>query len=144
MYYNQSLDSYKSELWQSLLGGGRLNYHQLFPFPGWLSDPDWNKALLKDSLMQAESRVQLLNYISTKPIDCPVAVIFGHAAAVNWTEPGFADVGLKVTDKLWEAGFYADLIPTSEIASGALKIGADDSIQYGEQRYKAAVLYNPE
>ncbi len=144
MYYNKSLDSYKSELWQSLLGGGRLNYHQLFPFPDWLSDPDWNKALLNDSLMQAESRVQLLNYISTKPIDCPVAVIFGHAAAINWTEPGFADVGLMVTDKLWEAGFYADLIPTSEIASGALKIGEDGSIQYGPQRYKAVVLHNPE
>jgi hypothetical protein len=144
MYYNKSIDSYKTELWQSLLGGGRLNYHQLFPFPDWLTDPDWNKALLKDSLMQAESRVQLLNYISTKPIDCPVAVIFGHAAAINWTEPGFADVGLKVTDELWEAGFYADLIPTSEIARGAFTIGSDGSIQYGEQQYKAAILYNPE
>ena len=144
MYYNETVNSYKTELWQSLLGGGRLNYHPLFPFPDWLSDPDWNKALLKDSLMQAEQRVQLLNYISTKPIDCPVAVIFGHAASINWTEPCFADVGLKLTDKLWEAGFYADLIPSSEIASGDLRIGEDGSIQYGEQRYKAVILYNPE
>ncbi len=144
MFYHNTLDLYKSELWQSLLGGGRLNYHQVFPFPNWLTDPEWNKTLLKDSLMQAESRVQLLNYISTKPIDCPVAVIFGHAGAINWTEPGFADVGLKITDKLWESGFYADLIPSSEIANGALKIGEDGSIQYGAQRYAAAVLYNPE
>jgi hypothetical protein len=144
MYYNTSVDAYKTELWQSLLGGGRLNYHQLFPFPDWLSDPKWNSALLKDSLMQAEARIQLLNYISTKPIDCPVAVIFGHAAALNWTESGFADVGLQVTDKLWEAGFYADLIPATEISSGALKIGEDGSIQYGDQRYIAAILYNPE
>ena len=144
MYYDKSLDSYKSELWQSVLGGGRLNYHQLFPYPNWSTDPEWNNALLKDSLMQAESRVQLLNYISTKPIDCPVAVIFGHAAAINWAESGFADVGLKITDKLWEAGFYADLIPSSEIKSKALKISKDGSIQYGEQRYAAAVLYNPE
>ena len=90
--------------------------------------------------MQAESRVQLLNHISTKPIDCPVAVIFGHAAAMNWSEPGFGDVGLKITDKLWESGFYADLIPSSEIVNGALKIGEDGSILYGAQRYVAASL----
>ena len=30
MYYNRTVDAYKSELWQSLLGGGRMNYHQLF------------------------------------------------------------------------------------------------------------------
>ena len=144
MYYNSNIDTYKSELWQSLLGGGRLNYHQIFPYPNWLSNLEWNKSLLKDSLMQAESRVQLLNYISTKLIDCPVAVIFGHAAAINWTEPGFADVGLKITDKLWETGFYADLIPSSEIENGSLKIGQDGSIQYGDQHYAAAVLHNPE
>jgi hypothetical protein len=38
----------------------------------------------------------------------------------------------------------SDLIPTSEIASGALKLGKDGSIQYGKQRYTAAVLYHPE
>jgi len=145
MYYHRKIDSYETELWQSLLGGGRLDYHQVFPFPGWeVRDQEWNRALLKGSLMQAECRVQLLNYISTKPIDCPVAVIFGHAASLNWTGSGFADVGLQITDKLWEAGFYADLIPSSEIDSGALKIGEDGSIQYGRQRYAAAVLYNPE
>lgn len=144
MYYNTNLESYKTELWESVLGGGRLNYHQMFPYPNWLTDPEWNTALLKDSLMQAESRVQLLNYISTKPIDCPVAVIFGHTAAINWAEQGFADVGLQITDKLWESGYYTDLIPSSEIANGSLTIGEDGSIQYGAQRYIAAVLYNPE
>lgn len=144
MYYNTTLDAYKTELWRSLLGGGRLNYHQVFPYPNWSIAPEWNKSILKDSLMQAEARVQLLNYISTKPIDCPVAVIFGHTAAINWSEPTFADVGLKITDKLWEAGYYADLIPSSEIANGSLTIGEDGSIQYGPQRYKVAVLYNPE
>ncbi len=144
MFYHSNGDAYETELWQSVLGGGRLDYHQLFPFPNWVNDPEWTKGLLKRSLMQAEARIQLLNCISTEPIDCPVAVIFGHAAALNWTEPGFADVGLGITDKLWEAGFYADLIPSSELAGGALKIGEDGSIQYGPQRYAAAVLYHPE
>src|SRR5690606_31088745 len=68
MYYDKALDSYKSELWRSVLGGGRLNYHQMFPYDNWLTKPEWNQAILKDSLMQAEARIQLLNYISTKPI----------------------------------------------------------------------------
>lgn len=144
MYYNGTIGAYNSELWKSVLGGGRINYHPLYPYKDWDTDPGWIKALLKDSLMQAEARVQLLNHISTKPIDCPVAVIFGHAAALNWSEPGFGDVGVKITDKLWESGYYADLIPSSEIVNGALKIGKDGSIQYGEQRYAVAVLYNPE
>ncbi len=83
-------------------------------FPNWLTNPDWNKGLLNGGLMRAECRVQLLNYISTKPIDCPVAVIFGHAAATNWTGSGFEDVGMRVADILWEYGYYADLIPTAK------------------------------
>lgn len=144
MYYNSDIEAYKPELWRSVLGGGRINYHQLFPYDDWLTDPEWNKALLKDSLMQAEARIQLLNYISTKPVDCPVAVIFGHPAALNWLEQGFGDAGLKITDKLWEAGYYADLIPSSEIMASALKTDEDGAVRYGEQRYAAAVLYNPE
>ncbi len=115
MYYHSKIDSYETEMWQSVLGGGRLDYHQLFPAGNWQRDPEWIKGLLKSNLMRVESRIQLLNYISTKPIDCPVAVIFGHPSALNWAGPGFADVGLKVTDKLWKAGLYADLIPSSEI-----------------------------
>lgn len=144
MFYSNAAGNYRTELWSDVLGGGRINYHQLFPAPRWWSDPHWNNGLLKGGLMQAEARVQLLNYISTQPIDCPVAVIFGHASALNWAGPGFADVGMKVADKLWESGYYADLIPTSEIGSGALRIAEDGSVQYGPQRYAAAVLYNPE
>jgi hypothetical protein len=144
MYYNNSTAAYGPELWQSVLGGGRINYHQVFPYPDWLTSPDWNKALLTGKLMRAEARVQLLNHISTQAIDCPVAVVFGHAAATHWTAPGFADVGMKVADKLWESGYYADLIPTSEIAEGALKTGEDGSVQYGPQRYKALILHHPE
>ena len=144
MYYSGNIRSYEKEIWHSVLGGGRLDYHQLFPADNWQRDPEWIKGLLKGNLMRAESRIQLLNYISTKPIDCPVAVIFGHPSALNWAGPGFADVGLKVTDKLWKAGYYADLIPSSEISSGALKIAGDGSIQYGDQRYLAIVLYHPQ
>ncbi len=142
MYYSKSLEAYHKDLWISALGGGRLNYHPLFPHPM----DNFTTSLLEDnSLMKAEHRIQLLNYISSAPIDCPVAVIFGHPSALNWTnEKCFADVGLDITNALWKEGFYADLIPSSEIINGSLTVNDKGKIQYGSQQYEAAVFYHPE
>jgi hypothetical protein len=140
MYYDGSIKAYEEDLWRHALGGGRLNFHPLWPHP-------WDKlttSLLSGKLLAADCRVRLLNYISTAPIDCPVAVIFGHPSALNWSAPGFADAGLAVANGLWAEGFYADLIPSSEITAGNLAIAADGSLQYGLQRYTAAVLYHPQ
>ena len=141
MYYDESLEVYHKDIWIAALGGGRLNYHPLWPHPM----EKLTTSLLQDSLMIAESRVQLLNYISSAPVDCPVAVVFGHPAALNWVnEKSFADVGLKVTDALWQEGFYADLIPSSEISNGSLKVNDEGKVQYGPQQYEAVVFYHPE
>jgi hypothetical protein len=139
MYYDSELGPYEEDLWRHVLGGGRMNLHPMFP----RSDSSLTTSLLSSRLFQAEARIRLLNYISTAPVDCPVAVIFGHPAAANWAWGGFGDVGLDVTNALWEAGMYADLIPTSEIGAG-LGIGPDGHIEYGPQRYAAAVLYHPQ
>ena len=139
MYYSKSLKDY--DLWSHALGGGRINYHPRWPMP-WGS---LTTNLLEGDLLRAESRVQLLNYISTAPVDCPAAVVFGHPAATNWAGgKNFADVGMAVSDALWKDGYYADLIPSSEIAAGALKIGPDGRIQYGPQQYRAVVFYHPQ
>lgn len=139
MYYSKSLKDY--DLWSHALGGGRINYHPRWPMP-------WDSLatnLLEGDLLRAESRVQLLNYISTAPIYCPVAVVFGHPAALNWAGgKGFGDVGMAVTNALWKDGYYTDLIPSSEITSGALRIGPDGRIQYGPQQYQAVVFYHPQ
>lgn len=139
MYYDKAIEFYEEDLWRHALGGGRINFHPLWP----RTMEDLNVSLLQGDLMRADCRVRLLNYISTAPIDCPVAVIFGHPSALNWSGPHFADVGLSISDELWKAGHYADLIPSSEITEGSLKV-ADGYIQYGPQRYEAAVLYRPE
>jgi len=139
MYYSKSLKDY--DLWNHALGGGRINYHPRWPMP-WDS---LSTNLMEGDLLRAESRIQLLNYISTAPIDCPVAVIFGHPAATNWAGgKGFADVGMAVSEALWKEGCYADLIPSSEIASGALRIGPEGRVQYGPQQYQAAVFHHPQ
>jgi len=143
MFYSGSIESYSQNLWSAVLGGGRLNFHPLYPSK--LNHIDASIALLKGNLLRAEARIELLNYISKSPIDCPVAVIFGHPSALNWcNENGFANVGLDITNRLWQEGFYADLIPSSEIMNGALKIGSNGKVEYGAQQYEAVIYYNPE
>ena len=95
-------------------------------------------------MLRANGRVTLLNYISTMPVDRPVAVVFGHPSFLNWAGKDFAQAGVDLCDKLWAEGYYTDLIPSSEITNGSLTIGEDGRIQYGPQRYAAVVLYHPE
>ena len=140
MYYDRDIKSYEEDLWRHALGGGRMNFHPLYPN----DKVDRPSSLMSGDLLRADCRVRLLNLISVAPVDCPVAVIFGHPSALNWSGPKFADVGLAITDALWAEGYYADLIPSSEIWDGALIIGSDGSVQYGPQRYAAAVLYEPQ
>jgi len=52
-----------------------------------------SKALLRTKVLAADCRVRLLNFISDAPVDCPVAVIFGHADAMNWAGPAYNDTG---------------------------------------------------
>lgn len=142
-YYSTKRSDYGQELWSSVLAGGRINYHPLYPGSD-LKNSDKYLVLLRDSLMQGESRVRVLNFISESPLDCPVAVVFGHPAAMNWAGPYFEDPGMKLVNSLWDMGIPADLIPTGEIENGSLLIGEDGWIHYGKQRYAAVVLYNPE
>ena len=144
MYYSRHVDDYRREIWSHALGGGRIDFHPVYPQQGKPPRYERYKAILRGGIARGDCRIRLLNFISTAPLDCPVAVIFGHACAMNWAGPAYDDVGVGVADGLWCAGFPADLIPSSEIHNGSLKIDDDGVIQYGPQRYRAAVLYHPE
>ncbi|HOX40481.1 MAG TPA: hypothetical protein PL033_21085 [Candidatus Brocadiia bacterium] len=138
MYYDSSPVSYEEDVWRHALGGGRINFHPPWP------PKEPGASLLNGNLLRADCRIRLLNYISTAPIDCPIAVVFGHARALNWEGPGLADAGIRLTNALWEDGFYADLIPSSEIENGSLTISDDGAIQYGPQKYAAVILHQPQ
>ncbi|HOW70777.1 MAG TPA: hypothetical protein PKY77_09265 [Phycisphaerae bacterium] len=144
MYYSPKVDDYRAELWSAALAGGRINYHPLWPVDAGQGFDGGCKALLRGELMRGECRVRLLSFITTAPLDCPVAVVFGHPGAMNWAGSGYDDVGIGLTDALWQAGYPADLIPTSEIESGSLRAGRDGQVQYGCQKYRAVVLYRPD
>ena len=142
-YYSGVKDNYERCLWSNVLGGGRIHYHPLLPCPLDKVSEGYME-LLRGTLMTAESKVRFLNYISNSPLDCPVAVIFGHACAMNWAGTAYADVGMKLVENLWCMGIPVDLIPSSEIELESLKIDGDGWICYGKQRYKAVVMYHPE
>jgi hypothetical protein len=146
VWYNQwyapTPDSYEKLIWSYALAGGRMNFHVFYRSP-----PPWSergKDLLRTKIPRADCRIRLLNFVSDAPVDCPVAVIFGHACAMNWAGPGFNDVGTGLADAFWRAGYYADLIPSSELAERALRVDDRGDIWFGRQRYAAVVLYDPE
>jgi hypothetical protein len=141
-WYKPTPESYEKGVWSYALTGGRMNFHVLFPLP--VNGAELSKALLRTKVSAADCRVRLLNFISDAPVNCPVAVIFGHAAAMNWAGPSYHNAGTELTDALWRAGIYTDLIPSSEIGDPALRVGKDGYIWYGRQRYEAVVLHQPE
>jgi hypothetical protein len=145
MYYSPNLADYEAELWAGALSGGRINYHPLWPTDEKIgANLGRYRGLLHGGMMRGDCRVRLLNFITRSPLDCPVAVIFGQPNAMNWAGRTFGDVGLELCDALWQAGYLADLIPTTEIWSGALKVNAKGHVQYGPQQYRSVVLYHPE
>jgi hypothetical protein len=144
MYYSTNKADYERGIWAGALAGGRVNFHPIYPAPQ-QKGRNWRyETLLSGGLTRGDCRIRLLNFITKAPLNCPVAIVFGHACAMNWAGPAYADVGMGLTDALWRAGFPADLIPSSEIGGAALKLSDDGLIRYGAQRYAAVVLYHPE
>jgi hypothetical protein len=142
VWYNQfyagDAGPYAAEVWRNARAGGRVNFHPIFGSRTMQSQTP----LLQSPAMKAESRVRLLNFISEAPLDCPVGVVFGHAAAANWVGAHFGDLGVDFAEELWNRGFPTDVVPSTEIESGALKIGEDGTAVYGTQRYRALVFVN--
>lgn len=141
-YYSTDRIDYEEEIWSYALAGGRMNYHSLYPSKE--KRLERHTKLFRGDLMRAESKIRLLNFISNSPLDCPVAIVFGHAAAINNAGPSFDDVGMELLNSLWSAGIPTDLIPSSEIEDGSLYIAPNGEVKYGIQKYAAVILYNPE
>ena len=142
-WYSNDIGTYEKKIWSYALTGGRMNFHNIYPCPDKINK-DSGKDLLRSTLFRGDSRIRLLNNISDTPLDCPVAVVFGHTNVMNWAGPSFEDIGTQLTDAFWRAGIYADLIPSTEITNGSLRVDDQGQIWYGKQRYEAVVLYRPE
>ena len=142
-FYAKESAPYVGEVWAGALSGGRLNVHPLYPRSD-LKGGERDYGLMRSGLMAAMARLRMLDFITRAPLDCPVAVVFGHACAMNWTQPSYNDVGLGVASALCAQGYPADLVPSSLAGTPALTLDADGYVCLGPQRYRAVVLYQPE
>ncbi len=142
-FYAKETEPYLGELWAGALSGGRLNVHPLYPRPD-LKGGERDFGLMRSGLMAGMTRLRMLDFITRAPLECPVAVVFGHACAMNWTQPSYDNVGLGVASMLCANGYPADLMPSSLVAAKALKLDAEGYVCLGPQRYRAVVLYQPE
>ncbi len=141
-FYSSNPDDYTREFWSSALSGGRLNVHPIYPRR--ISSSESHLTLMRHPFMIGMSRLRMLDFITRAPLDCPVAVVFGHACAMNWAGPSYNRVGLEVASALCAAGYPTDLIPSSLVGTSALRIDGEKYLCLGPQRYRAVVLYHPE
>ena len=142
-FYSPQTNDYARELWQAALSGGRLNVHPFYPRSD-LSLGETQLAMMRQRFMAGMSRLRMLDFITRAPLDCPVAVVFGHACAMNWAGPSYNRVGLEIASALCADGYPADLIPSSLIGANALRFDGDGFVCLGPQRYRAVVLHQPE
>ncbi len=144
MNYSSNIKQYEVGIWRDALAGGRYHFHPQYPTPGGSKYSTSAEALLRGRLLQGDARIRLLNFVVRSPLDCPVAMVFGHPSAQNFAGAGFEDYGIAAADALWTAGYYADLIPSDDIHSGALRLDKAGYLRYGPQRYEAALFYHPQ
>ena len=142
-YYSPKTKDYAHELWAAALGGGRLNVHPLYPRAD-VGLEEAHLALMRGRFMTGMNRLRMLDFITRAPLDCPVAIVFGAACAMNWAGPSYNQVGLEIASALCAGGYPADLIPSSLVGGPALRIDGDGYVCLGPQRYRAVVLYQPE
>ncbi len=152
-YYSDQIEPYFTEHWSDFLSGGRVNIHPFCCQPNnALRKPD-NFAMLPILDQGAErvrQRIRMVSFISDRPLYCPVAVVFGHFGVMNWTRAEYNTVMTKaipICSRFSNAGFPADLIPSSQInavdikGKNCWKLNKDGLLQYGIQPYKAIVFY---
>ena len=57
MYYERTLEPYREDLWRHALGGGRINFHPIYPAPANVPPDHLTTSLLGDKLLAADCRV---------------------------------------------------------------------------------------
>jgi len=152
MWYSgntQQLDTYWRETWNNARFGGRTHYlgYECPNEPGVfrLKHPG---ALEGVELM--ERKITDIDMLQKSQPDCRVAVVFG-IEGVSCFAPGRGKITrgcgvlpemVKFASALFEA-CLCDLIPSSEIANGSLKLDAGRAV-YGSQVYDMVVYIEPE
>jgi len=142
-YYSPKPEPYTRELWADALSGGRMNLHPLYPCKT-ATILERHCTLMRQPFMRGLMRLRMLDFITHAPVNSPAAVVFGHAAAMNWAGPSYNQVGLNVASALSAQGYPTDLFPSTLVNTSSLRIDDEGYVCLGPQRYRAVVLFEPE
>lgn len=145
--YGPDPDHYARTLWRYALAGGRMVYHGIYSGDGktsvaHLPQPERSYHadvdLLTPDAVLAQSRVNLISLVTRAQIDCPLAVVFGHARITNWADAAYKDWGRETVHALGAEGIYADTYPST--VSSAFTVDQDGRLRVGQQVYAAVWL----
>lgn len=111
-YYQTRPGYYIYEHWTCLLAGGRVNIHPFYPRS---EEPEEEGdfrilPILRGGADRIRSRTRLLNFVMQAPLQCPVAVVFGHWGVMNWTYPQYFDslqAAITLCNELARRGYPA-------------------------------------
>lgn len=156
MWYSQNtrlIDTFYSETWKGARFGGRTHYLGYecpnepgvlyLKFPGFLEAVD-----------RMEREIAKLDAFQESQPDSRVLIVFGMEAVSNWRLNGHLDGSLvrmrgslskvlKFTQSLFESGYLCDLVPSTEIVNGDVKLVNGKAV-YGTQTYDAVIYLLPE
>ncbi len=155
MWYSMGtldIKTYFKETWNNVRFSGRTHYLGYEcpnePMVLQLYQPD-----LLEELEKMDSRVRLLDDHQISQPDSRVLMLFGMEALTNWRlynnpHPGWTpqnknmEIVFRTAAKLYDELLF-DLVPTTEIVNGSLKIENGKAV-YGNQTYDTVVLLMPE
>lgn len=162
-WYSGTPASYHTNIWRYAVAGARMVVHPLFdpqPFKMFPTDPDranryYHEPILTPDFIRAEGRIRLLNLMTRGQVASQAAVVFGHKRAINFADkatwlPGESDLGIKnwrtidwgggLAADFWKTGYFADLFPSDELASGTFAVDDAGYLRVGTQAYPVVVF----
>lgn len=157
MWYSlgtRRLETYFSESWRNIRYGGRTHYHG-YECPNEDVVLPLNGEGMLEQIEETEEGIRRIRAFQKSTPDSRILVVFGMEAVSNWmlNQPGAVrwtcssprlDRVLEMTQAIFEAGYLCDLVPSSEIANGSVRL-EDGKLRYGSHHdYDALIFLFPE
>ena len=150
MYYDGKIKRFTNKTFSDLQYGIRTFYHAF-------NDRQWGLGLelpeASNAINPVENCARLMNRFNPLLPEIKLLVIFGNEALQNWypqkSARGRYDINdrLKIEEKavkIWNAGYRNALVPTDLIASGQLKLDADNKPVLNGHRFDAVIFLYPQ
>ena len=146
-------ETFFEETWINARFGGRTHYlgYECMPEPGVMT---LKQEGVLEEMDAMEMEIRKINDFQISQPDSRVLVIFGMEAVSCWNicapgsriwerNGGTLNKVLRFTKDLFDSKYLCDLIPSSEISNGSLKL-VNGKSQYGTQTYDAIIFLLPE